>query len=316
MANPLSFLPFDWPYLIFVPALVLVVWIVYVFFVRPRVEYPLPNEQDEGFWRIPLPQLGRMNEGRVTTARRYSQNLWSKVIENNFQQNTQKLVEARDALLRRPTFAQKVGRDKVIYLFDQNPLDPQFHMREDKPTRFGTDIIVRFVYGVKDCKSLGTRDGFEFIGVKLSKETSAFQEEERALWGTFLEVQSYLRLAAVNLEALQQVKKENSSLRALYDETLGILAKERSELNIARRALGQKDLWTGEAPMPKTPFLQTVTKGFFTWIQLAITLLTYVVAYNAAKYYQVMYPDPATFSVILAVAAFFGYPIAKGLLQK
>jgi len=276
------------------PVIAIVSFVIYHFVIQPKVQLPLSNEQDEGEWRIPLPQLGVINEGRVTTARRYVQSLWSQLIDNTEATKRAPLIKKRDTMLKYHLFAQKIGRGKILYLFDENPLDPQFHMREDRPVRFGSDIPIRFVYGIKDCISGGQSDGFEYIAVKLNPEESKITETERECFGIELEAVKALKLAASNQEAIKAVKDENENLQMHLHETQEALASERSEKERARRALGQKSLTVHEPMVQTKPYWRTVSKSFFSWPQVALALIVYLIVPNILSRTEITYPDPGT----------------------
>lgn len=294
-----------------------VVLLLWFFYLKPLVEQPLPNEHDEGIWRMPLPQLGLINEGRVTTARRTIQGWWATLIDNADSNKRPDLIALRDAQLKLHLFAQKVGRDKYIYAFDKNPLDPEQHIRQDKTVRFGSDLAVRFIYNVKDCMNLGkSEDGFEFIVVKLSTESSFFTSEEQNKFSQILEGLKFLRLAAINTEASKHYKDLADDRGTLLEENYGVTRDVSSERDKAKRALSQKSLTEPETPTLKGGYLRAVAKGFFSGWQLFVTVSAYIITLNVAKYQQVEYPDPSTLAIIVAIFAFIVFPFIKGWLKR
>ena len=210
--------------------------LIYLFLLKPRIEDPLPNEHDEGLWRIPLPQLGLMNEGKVCTARRYIQSQFSKLIDSAPMPEVQAYVSLRESIMKSHLFAQKVGRDNFIYLFDQNPLDPQFHMRDDRVSRLGTTVPERFLIHIQDCMSKGKgEDGFNYVMVKLRSEEAKFTEEEREHFSLHLDALRNLKLAATGKEERKHLEDrigilENHLTKAYNKQNETISDKAISDL--------------------------------------------------------------------------------------
>ncbi len=320
LPNDILGLPFDWTYIILVPVLALTVVIVYLFFLKPRVEYPLPNEEDCGIWKVLLTQLGMIPEGRVTTARRHYQKLWAKVIDNS-EGDKADLVTTREAMLKYHLFAQKTSHEKIMYFFDQNPRDAQFHTREDKPGRFGSDQQMLFVHGVKDCVSIGKSDGWEYIGVKLSKEGSSLLEAERKNFDTFLTIGRHLRLAAENIGVLHFLKDKVKVLDDLLMGEREKHAETRSKLDRALSALEQKPLsTTGEAKLPGG--FGEKLKGWFTWPQLAGALAGYLSSgpimqwLESTQGWSITPPMTTYVTLMITIAGFFSIPAFRKLFGR
>jgi len=312
-------LPVSWiPYLFALPVVIIVLIILYYFLVQPKMLLPLPNEQDEGEWRIPLPQLGYgVNDGRVTTARRYVEAYWAKLIENAPAKKQEALAKRRDQILKYHLFAQRVGRTKFLYMFDKNPLEARFHIREDKPVRFGADVPMRFIYTVQDCMTIGKdEDGFEHVGIKLSGETMKFTSDERKKFHADLEMNRFVKLAAMNVEAVKKEKDDKERYETLFNETLEDLAKKSGRVGNLSRALGNKDLMSTEPPPVKSGFTMPVVKQFFSWPQVAVALFTFLVVPNIMAQAQITYPDPQTVAVGLAFIAFAVTPFIRRLVGK
>ena len=303
------------PYVIVTFFVVVVAFLVYKFRLAPTIEYPLPNEEDLGIGKISLPQLGKLNEGRITTARRYVQSLWAKLITSAEKDAQENLIKLRDLMLSGFLIAQRAGRDKIIYVFDANPVDPQYHVREDHG-RGNTPI--RWIGPVQDSLSLGSFDGFEFIHGKLKTEQFHFTEDERTKWTGILSALSFIRLAAENKGKLKSVEDRNKSLESLIEDERGKHATTRSKLDRALSALEQKTLsTTGEAKVPGGFGLKV--KEWFTWPQLI----------SAGAFYFVVSPllmsmffndaTPPTTTYITAgitIAGFFSIPVFRKVFGR
>jgi hypothetical protein len=310
---PMVYLPFIIGLIIPIAIAILVLWFVVL---KQKFLTPLPNEHDEGIWQIPLPQLGRMNEGRVTTARRTIQEHYAKLIDNASVADRENLIQKRDSTLKFHIFAQLVGRDKIIYLFDKNPLDPENHMRHDKSVKLGADIPVRFITNVKDCMSIGKgNDGFEYIGVKLGSEQSYFTPDEREQLGVELEALKVLKLAATNVEAIKHYKDLADDRETLISETLSNVREIASQRDTAKRALSQKSLLEPETPQVKAGFLRAVAKSW-GWYQVAVAALAYILTPNIMKALEISYPEPTTVALGVAIGAFFLAPFVRGLVKR
>lgn len=312
-------IPISWiPYLFALPVVIIVFIILYYFVVQPKVLLPLSNEQDEGEWRIPLPQLGYgVNDGRVTTARRYVEAYWAKLIENAPPKKQEALIKRRDQILKYHLFAQRVGRDKFLYMFDKNPLEARFHIREDKPVKFGADVPMRFIYGVQDCMTIGKdEDGFEHVGIKLSAETIKFTSDERRKFHADLEMNRFVKLAALNVEAVSKEKQDKERYETLFHEALDDVAKKSGMVATRDRALANKDLLDLEPPVVKGRMSLPSAKQFFSWPQVAVALFTFLVTPNIMAQAQITYPDPQTVAVGLACITFMVTPFIRKLVGK
>ena len=288
----------------------------YFFMLKPRIEEPLPNEHDEGLWRIPLPQLGLMNEGKVCTGRRYVQSQFAKLIDNSPSSEVQGYIKLREEILQSHAFAQRVGRDKYLYLFDQNPLDPQFHMRDDKLSRLGTTIPIRFLIHIQDCMSGGKgEDGFNYVKVKLKPEAAKFSDDEREAFALHLDTLKNLKLAATG-------KEEKKHL----EDRIGILethlSKAFEKLNIVTSNQAESDMIASvtslthpEAPVPSRFHWPKATE-FFTGWQVAIAIIAYLVTPNIMSAAGIVYPDRQTVAVGMAFFLFLAFPFVRKLVHR
>lgn len=317
--------PFDSPleltYIAVAIFVAIAVVILYKFVLEPKVQYPLQNEQDEGIWRLPLPQLGRVNEGRVVTARRYLQGLWAATIEAAEDDKRPGLIAERDSEMNYHWFAQKCGGKNILYCFDLNPLEPQFHMREDREGRFGGETAVRFVYGVKDSVERKEHDGFTVIGVKLTPEEAKLTQDERKNYDLRHEGVSYLRLAAENLGKIKFLAERLKSLDDLLHDERKKHAETRSKLDRALSALEQKTLsTTGEAKVPGG-FVQKV-KEWFTWPQLITAAVAYfssgpIIQWLSSSQGLVIQPPITTYvTLMITIAGFFIIPVVKKVFGR
>ena len=290
--------------------------LIYLFMLKPRIEEPLPNEHDEGLWRIPLPQLGLMNEGKVCTGRRYVQSQFAKLIDNSPSTEVQGYINLREEILKNQIFAQRVGRDKYLYLFDQNPLDPQFHMRDDKPSRLGTTIPIRFLLHIQDCMSGGKgEDGFNYVKVKMKPETAKFSDDEREAFTLHLDTLKNLKLAATG-------KEEKKHLEARIGILETHLSKAYDKLNEGTSNQAESDLIASttslthpEVPVPSRFHWPKATE-FFTGWQVAIAIIAYLVTPNAMAAAGIVYPDPQTVAVGMAFFLFLAFPFLRKLIHR
>lgn len=288
----------------------------YFFMLKPRIEEPLPNEHDEGLWRIPLPQLGLMNEGKVCTARRFLQSQFAKLIDNSPPSEVQGYIKLREEIMKSHAFAQRVGRDKYLYLFDQNPLDPQFHMRDDKPSRLGTTIPIRFLIRIQDCMSGGKgEDGFNYVKVKLKPESAKFSDDEREAFALHLDTLKNLKLAATGKEEKKHLEDRigilNTHLSKAYDKLNESTSNQaESDLIASTTSLTHPEV---AAP---SRFRWPKATEFFTGWQVAIAIIAYLVTPNAMAAAGIGYPDPQTVAVGMAFFLFLAFPFVRKLIHR
>lgn len=308
---PASYIPF----LGLGVALAAVMFVLWFLVLKQRFESPLPNEQDEGIWRIPLPQLGRITDGRVSTARNTIASWYARLIQNAPKDEQELYIKARDSALENYWFAQKTGDGKYLFGFVGNPLDPSFHIRSDKPQRFGQDTPVRFVHSVQDCFSRGKKAGFEVVGVKLTKNTVSFTPEQRKRMELDLDGVKNVEIAGVNLERIKHYKELAESRDELNKKTLEEMRKISTERDNAYTALSQKNLGTPETPELRGGLWKAISQKFFTWKQLAATGLAFFIVPNMLIYAGVKIPDPNTMGFAAAVVTFILFPFIEGWLK-
>jgi len=225
------------PYILGAVLLAIVLVIVYFYRIKPVMQFPLSKEEDLGFGRIHLSQLGRFNEGRITTARNHFIENFSMALTKSPSDKQDAVLQFRNRIFDKDwLLAQRCGRDKIIYLFDANPLDPKYCHREDR----GTETPIRQIGPVRDCGSVGSFRGFEYIFVKLDKDAVQFTAEERGLYQTLCEGLKYIRDAASNLERTKFVQDRNETLEDQLIQEQRRNAKVSGELDTARSALAQQ----------------------------------------------------------------------------
>lgn len=311
--------PLEFTYLAVAIFVAIAIVILYKFVLEPKVQYALRNEEDEGDWTIPLAQLGIMNVGRVVTARRTLQSRWAKAIEATDDEAKKKaLIAERDSEMEYHWFAQKSERGKVLYCFDKDPLEPQFHMRQDRGGRFGGETPGRFIQGIRDCVQCGEYDGFTVIGVKLSVEQSVLTEKERNNYELRLEGVSFLRLASENLGKIKWLNDRLKTLDILLDHERAEHAQARSKLDRAVSALEQKTLsTTGEARVPGTVVQKL--KEWFTWPQLITAAAFYFIVSPLlmSVFFSSATPPTTTYiTAFITVIGFFIIPIFKKIFGR
>lgn len=300
-------------YLTALIATVVVVILIYRFFLRPTGQFALPGEEDEGTWKIGLPSLGRFNEGRVNPAYDYLQKQWSKLITNCAEPTEKEnLITTRDEMMKKHYIhAQRSGRSKILYFFDQDPLLPQYHIRESVKGE-----LIKWIGPIQDAESEGEWKGWEVITVKLKTTNVSFTTEEREKLATFRSAAKFMALAATNVEALRHTKDERDRYKDLHAETLKDLAKERSEKDRAVRALALKSLTSPTGEAPKTGLMGAIAKSFFTGWQLFFTAIAFIITPSIVKWGGYTILDPTSVSIAASIIVFLAYPLVKGLMQR
>jgi hypothetical protein len=306
-----------WTWLAIAVFVGVIVAIFYKFRLEPMVQLPLANEEDLGIAKISMPKIGRpLVEGRLTTASNYVKTLFAKLITSSPATIQPNLTEMRDTLAKGYLFAQRSGRDKIIYLSDENLMDPNFHVREDK---HGSTPI-RFIQ-TQDCKSYGTVDGFEYIGIQVNSSPNKFTEIQDKIYDALLGALSFMRLASVNQGKIKQLDDRNKSLEGLLDKEHKEHAETRSKLDRAMSALEQKTLsTTGEAKVPGG-FMAKV-KDWFTWPQLLTAAVAYLLSpliiqsLASTQGWTIQPPATSYLTALVTIAGFFVIPFLKKALGR
>lgn len=285
--------------------------VLYLVYFRPILQYALPNEEDLGIAKISLPQIGQpLNEGRICTARRYVQGLWAKLITNSDKENHEILIEYRDAMLEKTLIAQRCGRDKKIYLFDENPIDAKYHVREDRHS----STPVRFI-PTQDSVSIGTLGGFEYIGARLNTELAKFGVEELSTYTVLLSGLKYLELAATGREQLKKVEERCGILQSHLDRSL-------EKINELTSKKGESDLIAGTTPLtqPNIPQVSGLrlpsVRQFFTWPQFAVLFGSILLVPNIMTAANIQFPDKFTVALVVGVIGYIALPFIRKLIGK
>jgi hypothetical protein len=262
------------PYILFAALLAIVLVIVYIYRIKPVVQFPLSNEEDLGYGRIHLDKLGKFNEGRLTTAQNHFIENFSMAITAGSPDEQGALLEFRKAIFdNRWTLAQRVGREKFIYLFDANPLDKKYCKREDK----GTETPIRRIGPVLDCGSVGTYHGFQYVFVKLDPEIADFTDEQREVAATLSYGLMYIEDAASNLTKLKFMADRVGVLEYQLEEAHGIIASKSAQLDTARLASGLESLTEPKSQKVGFQFGPKAKAWFGDWKQIAFAFVGYLV---------------------------------------
>jgi hypothetical protein len=282
----------------------------YKYWWKDIYELPLSDEVDEGNWAVPLGSLGRLNEGRVTTARRTVQGKMSRMITASTQAEQKDLITYRDTLLSYHLFAQRVRGKKVLYLFEGNPLDPRFFLPGEK----GQEM--RWIGPVQECRDYGhTSEGFDVIYAKLDEDTKAITTIESSTSAQIAEAVKIMELAAAGKEYQKKLEDRVGIVQTLLDK-----ANER--LNKLTGEKGESDIISSTTPLIGPPVqpqhfgILPSMKQFFTWTQLALALIAFLLTPNIMQAAGIVYPDKSTVAIGVAIAVFFVAPFIRKALGK
>jgi hypothetical protein len=290
------------------------VYLVYKFRLEEVVQYPLANEEDCGVWKVPLPRMGRpVQIGRVTTARNHYAALYARDIVSCKDDEQTKKLAIRDEIMKRFLFAQRSGREKLIYICDANPLDPALHVRED--TR--GNVPVRWI-PVQDCLSVGVGvDGFEYISLKLTTNAVAFTSQQRELETVLAEALKYEKLSANNTEQIKSKDEQISMLKEQNQNYLATINMTMAEKAQSDLIAGTGDLITGESKPPIPIRRMPGIKEFFTWAQVAMSALVFVAIPYLMRAANIGPPaEPTTAAAVGAFLAWIVTPFLRKLIGK
>lgn len=277
--------------------------LIYKFRLEPSVRLPLPNEEYIGRAKISLPRLGVFNDGELTTATRHIRGLWAKLIQSASGDSvrTERLLSLREAMSKGHVLAQRCGTTKYLYMFDQNPADPKFHVKEDK----GKALYIH----TQDSTTLGKVDEFEIVGAKIGKEWK-FTDEERSKFSVFMETVAWMKLAANSKEEIKALKEQNDMLTGKniqYLKQINTLAQEKADSDLIA---GAKNPLSSEATeLPKTRF--PTAREFLTWPQIGVAALTFIIVPNIMTAAKVSYPEPYTVAIVVAFLAYILTPFVR-----
>jgi hypothetical protein len=303
------------PYVVGGAAALIFVLVLYVYYFKPKIELPLPNERYEGVITIYLPRLGLM-VGPMTTARQTLSRWWNDLITNEEDKDQrQNYEDVRKGMMQRHPFAHKTDAGRKLYLFDENPLSQEF-MSVDASGKHQS----RLIHHVQDAWSVGEYNGFECVWVKLDASSQPFTANEMLLADQEARCLSFLEEAAKNTRKISALQK----LVGYLEKQLGLeqeaKAKMRSERDRAKSALGQKSLSEGEVQL-KGAFRQQL-KEWFSLPQIATEVAGFLAAPHIigyiSSYTGVIYEYPVSALLVAAITGvgFFIIPIGKKLLGR
>jgi hypothetical protein len=307
----------EWQWIAFAVFLGLIVFLIWKFRLEQVVQYPLPNEEDLGIAMICLPQLGvPVNEGRITTARRYWQEIYAKEIASADEAHLKQVITLRDDVLSHYPLAQRVGRSKKLYIFDADPMDAKNHVR--LPDR-GGKTPVRWIGPVKDCESFKGDGEFEFISAKLTMESSPFTEDQRRHEGIVLEGMAYSRDAASNLARMKFLEDRVKTLEGRDEELNSKLSKVSSEKDELLTGASIHSLLSREPLKPSHAFGPVAKQWFGDWKQVVLAAVGYLVIAPLVISSFVANATPPTTNYLtigITIVSFFAMPIGKKLFGR
>jgi hypothetical protein len=304
----------EWQWIAFTAFTAVIVFLIWKFWLAEVVQYPLPNEEDLGIGMISLPQIGKLNEGRITTARRYWQEKYGQLISTADQVDHKKIIALRDKVLSYHWIAQRVGRDKKMYIFDADPLDPKYHVRVDK----GSKTPVRWIGPVQDCETKEGPDGFQYIFAKLNTETKPFTEQERQDGLVVMEGAAYTPLAAESRGKIKFLEDRNKTVESQLNVEREKNAELSGKLDTALGALDQHSLARPESNKMPGRVMPKVKEWFGTPWQLVTAGIAYFVSPFIMTLVSNSIPPTSTAYVTLAITVlgFFFIPLIKKVFGK
>jgi hypothetical protein len=301
----------EWQWIAFAVFLGLIVFLIWKFRLEQVVQYPLPNEEDLGIGMIALP--GKLNVGRMTTARRYWQEQFAKKIASADQADQKDLIIERDEVLGSCLIAQRVGRDRKFYAFDGDILDPKFHVRMDK----GSKTPVRWIGPVQDCLNVMGTDG-EYIFAKLSTESHPFTDEEREHDSVLIRTMSYTALAAESRGKIKFLEDRNKTVEDQLSLERQKNAQLSSKSDMALSALDQHSLARPESNKMPGTFMPKVKEWFGTPWQLVTMVIAYFISPLIMTLFSNNIAPTSTAYVTLAITVlgFFIIPFVKKVFGR
>lgn len=291
---------------------VVVSLIVYVFWWRPRVREPLPNEMPLGSLTIYLPRGIGLKQGYACTAGHTLERYYHDVIEHETDSDQKtSLQKGWDLFKNLYALAHRVEGELFLYLFDKNPLDEKY-MDVDPYTQNG-----RIITGVQDAVSGGKVQGATVIAVKLSTETQTFSDDQKKQIDGLIRVAEYLRDAAVNTFKISDLKRNLDHVTKDRDKIRNELAETNAVKDRAVSALGKKPLTQPEGAKVPGEFAAKLKEWFSGW-QVAIAIVAYLVAPYIARAANLPL-DPnmnAYFNIAVAAFGFLMIPIGRKLFGR
>jgi hypothetical protein len=301
------------PYVIGAIFLVIALVVLYEMQLKQVFQLPLMNEQDLGIGKIWLEKMGRFREGRITTAKNTIAGLFTTILTNPESQPAN-AVGFRERMDKRYFLAMRDGREKLFLMFDANPMDERYCHREDR----GSGTPVFSIGPVQDCGSQGVYDKFEWIWVKLDKESKPFPPDVLPHLQVELETLKFMRQSATNISKLKVSEERNKALEEKSDRDNRLIAETTAKLDRALDMGKQQLLSQGPAGMkPPGTTIQSLKQWFSPW-QFLIAVLAYLLAPWIIQTISPESSPPATsyLAIVIAVIGFFLLPFAKKLFGR
>lgn len=306
--NILNLITYAGPLAIIIVAVV----ILYLWYYKPKIAPPLPNERALGVWTLWLPKGFGLHSGYATTARRTLEKWFTQLIENVMDTvQREKLEETRQLFAKFYPIAHKVGRQVFIYLFTHNPEDQNYI--DIDPNQNDSYIV----HGVQDVMLGGESSKFQFLGVKLNPTAQSFTKDERKLMKLGLGTVKVLEDAAKNTEKIRNLKEERDYYEEQYHGQTQKTAGQRSRADRAESALGQKSLTVSE-DVKVAGAWRAKAKEWLNWPQVLTAIIAYMLAPYIQGWLNLTLTPPTTtyFAAFVTVVGFFVIPIGKKMFGR
>lgn len=302
-----------------VAAAISLVILIYFFVVRPKREHVFSEERPCGPWTVVLGRLGRTLEGEVCTARQTYEGVFARMITSAMKMSkgpddktVENLCKERDDVFESShLFAQKSQEGDVLYIFDKNPEDQNYH------TALGER---RFIHSVQDCESWGKDEhGIELISVKLSAATAKYTPEERDRWKQIAEAIKWSRLAASNSGENAHLLELLETKEVLLENSHRETRREATRADTATTAAGIRPLAEPSIPAEKPSVFGAISKKFLSRGQIIvgiISLVAWFLSDSILRGLGVVVPDPNALGILIALGVFFGIPIFRGWISE
>lgn len=290
----------------------IIILVYYHVLLKPRLAQPLPNERPLGYLQTWFPKGYGPQSGNWCTARKTLEREITRLLENETDsEKKQDLEKAYKIFDSYYPYAQKVGRQTKILLFDDNPEDQKY--LDVNPNENDSFIL----HGVQDVVSVGEYSGIEYLALKLDSETKQFTKDEKELASIGLGIVEYLRDAAKNVEKIHNLNEEIKFQKECYDKVWKQNGELRSENDGLKGAASIRPLTQEEGPKVK-PTLVEKLKPWFKSYQLLTAIAGYLIAPWILTYSNVYleYPLTTYFAAFMSVVGFFIIPIIRKIFGR
>lgn len=299
------------PYVVGLAGAVIIGLVIYFFYVKPKMDLPLDGERLIGNVTAYIPRGFGLFSGAMTTGRATVERMFTKLIQSEKDDAMKKFWEAdRDFCLKFHIFAQKVKRETKILLFDTHPEDQRFLSFDEESGGF-------ILHGLKDAKSVGKRNGWEFLGLKLSPEQKKFTSDENKAFELALKSIKHLQDASENKERQAILEEEVGTLTRIKEQ----LHKDVREANSDREAFAlianKKNLL--RPPTEKVPGrFGAVMKQWITLEQLAVAGLLYFASPHILNFLNIRLTEPALSYALIgfAIIGYFIIPLVRNIKKR